>query len=299
MRGHSHLQNFDGFRELYPFASHFLQVGALRYHYLDEGQGDPIVMLHGNPTWSFYYRNLIKDLRASYRVIAPDHMGCGFSDKPQIYDYRLERHIANLEALISNLGLNRITLLMHDWGGPIGMGYATRHPENVKRLVFLNTVAFWSPRIPMILRICRIPFLGSFAIRGLNLFALVAASVGCRRRDRMTRNVRAGYLLPYDSYRNRIAHLRFVQDIPVNPSHPSYATLRAIEDNLPRFRNHPILIIWGERDPVFVPALLEDWARRFPQASVKRVPDAGHYVLEDAYERILPWVSEFLAQNPV
>ncbi|MBI2231714.1 MAG: alpha/beta fold hydrolase, partial [Deltaproteobacteria bacterium] len=127
MRGHSRLQTFDGFRKLYPFDSHFLQLGGLRYHYLDEGQGEPVVMLHGNPTWSFYYRRLIKDLRARYRVIAPDHMGCGFSDKPQIYDYRLDRHIINLEALIAHLGLNRITLVMHDWGGPIGMGYAARH----------------------------------------------------------------------------------------------------------------------------------------------------------------------------
>ena len=299
MRGHSRLQTVDGFRELYPFDSHFLQLGGLRYHYLDEGQGDPVVMLHGNPTWSFYYRRLIKDLRVTHRVIAPDHMGCGFSDKPQIYDYRLDRHIINLEALISHLGLNRITLVMHDWGGPIGMGYAARHSENVKRLVFLNTVAFWSPRIPMILRICRIPFLGGFTIRGLNLFALIATYVACRNRERMTRDVRAGYLLPYDSYRNRIAHLRFVEDIPVNSSHPSYSALRAIEDSLPRFLNHPMLIIWGEGDPVFVPALLDDWTRWFPEASVKRIPDAGHYVLEDAYERIIPWVREFLEQNPV
>ncbi len=289
----------DSFKLHYPFQSHFLDLGGLRYHYLDEGRGEPIVMVHGNPTWSFYYRHLIKELRASYRVIASDHIGCGFSDKPQTYDYNLHRHITNLEVLISQLDLTRITLVMHDWGGPIGMGYAARHSENVKRLVFLNTVAFWSPRIPAILRICRIPYLGSFAIRGLNLFALMATVIACRHRERMTRSVRAGYLFPYDSYRNRIANLRFVQDIPIKSRHTSYATLRTIEENLPRFQKHPALIIWGERDPVFVPALLDDWTRRLPQASVKRIPDAGHYVLEDAYERIIPWVREFLEQNPL
>lgn len=289
----------DSIRALYPFESHFLDLGGIQYHYLEEGRGEPIVMLHGNPTWSFYYRHLIADLRERYRVIAPDHIGCGLSDKPQKYEYTLKRHIANIEALIQRLALKRITLVMHDWGGPIGMGYAVRHPDNVRRFVIFNTVAFWSPHIPLILRLCRIPLFGALAIRGLNLFAGLATIIACRHRERMTKEVRAGYLFPYNSYANRVAHLRFVQDIPVSTKHPSFRLLQSIEDGLVQFKRHPMIIIWGARDPVFTVPLLESWKERFPEASVKRIDDAGHYVVEDAYERIVPWVNEFLEKNSI
>lgn len=281
-------------RALYPFESHFFDLGGLRCHYVDEGGGEPIVMVHGNPTWSFYYRHLILGLRDRYRVIAPDHIGCGLSDKPQKYQYRLERHIANLEALIEGLGLEGFTLAVHDWGGPIGMGYAARHPEKIRRFVVFNTAAFWLPRIPWFLRFSRLPLLGPLSVRGLNLFASVAASVACRDKKRMTKEVRAGYLLPYDSYANRVAILRFVQDIPVNGRHPSYDLLGSIERGLLQFKDHPMLIVWGARDPVFTDLFLDEWRRRFPKASVKRIAEAGHYVVEDAHERIIPWIREFL-----
>lgn len=283
----------------YPFKSHFLDLGGLRYHYLDEGSGEPIVMLHGNPTWSFYYRHLIADLRAQYRVIAPDHVGCGLSDKPQRYDYTLVRHIANLEALIRHLGLKKITLVMHDWGGPIAMGYAVRHPDNVKRFVIFNTAAFWLPHIPLMLRLCRLPIFGEVAVRGLNLFAGLATIIACRHRERMNKEVRAGYLFPYDSYANRVAVLRFIQDIPVHPRHPSYGLLQSIERGLAQFKHHPMLIMWGGKDPVFTEPFLESWRERFPVATVRRIDDAGHYVVEDAYERVLPWIHEFLESNPI
>ncbi|MCH8056055.1 MAG: alpha/beta fold hydrolase [Deltaproteobacteria bacterium] len=289
----------DSFRVLYPFESHFLDLGGIRYHYLDEGHGEPIVMLHGNPTWSFYYRHLITALRGRYHVIAPDHVGCGFSDKPQKYEYTLERHIANLEALMEHLALKRITLVMHDWGGPIGMGYAMRHPEQVRRFVIFNTAAFWSPHIPLSLRLCRTPFFGAIAIRGLNLFAGLAAIIACRHRERMTKEVRAGYLAPYNSYANRIAISRFVQDLPVDSQHPSYDLLQSIEKGLVQFKHHPMIIIWGGRDPVFTDLFLKSWQGRFPDASVKRIDDAGHYVVEDAYERIIPWINEFLENSPI
>lgn len=289
----------DSFKALYPFESHFLDLGELRYHYLDEGDGEPIIMVHGNPTWSFYYRHLIMDLRKQYRVIAPDHIGCGLSDKPQRYDYTLARHIANLEALIERLRLKKITLVLHDWGGPIGMGYAVRHPDRIGRFVILNTVAFWSPHIPLFLRLCRLPIAGPVMIRGLNLFAGVATVVGCRHRERMTEEVRAGYLFPYDSYANRVAVLRFVEDIPVDSTHPTFAVLQSIERGLTSFRRHPMIIMWGGKDPVFTKLLLTGWRERFPHAAVKEIDDAGHYVVEDAYERIIPWIHEFLESHPI
>lgn len=284
---------------LYPFQSRFLDLDGIRYHYLDEGRGEPIVMLHGNPTWSFYYRHLVLALRERYRIVVPDHVGCGLSDKPQSYDYCLERHIANLEGLLERLGLERMTLVVHDWGGPIGMGYAVRHPSRVARFVVFNTAAFWLPRVPVFLRLCRLPFLGALVVRRLNLFALLALSVACRRRERITSDVREGYLAPYDSYANRIAILRFVQDIPVDPRHRSFGALQTIEAGLAGLRDRPMLVVWGGKDPVFTEPFLAGWKERFPQAAVKRVEDAGHYVVEDAYERIIPWVREFLSGRPV
>lgn len=277
---------------LYPFSSRWLDLGGYRYHYVDEGQGEPLLMLHGNPTWSFYYRHLIDHFRRRHRVVAPDHMGCGLSDKPQLYPYRLARHIDNLEALVEHLDLRRLTLVLHDWGGPIGMGLAARHPERIHRLVLFNTAAFPSPRMPWAIALCRLPILGELLIRGLNLFAGLGTRVNVHRP--MSPEVRAGYLAPYDSWAHRVALWRFVQDIPTSPRHPSWATLVSIQESLPRFADRPALLVWGERDFVFTRAFLDDWRGYLPRARVRTLPDAGHYVVEDAWERIIPWMEEFL-----
>jgi len=292
--------NLEPFRHLYPFRSHFLPLSGVQYHYLDEGRdGDPLVMLHGNPTWSFYYRNLIAEFRNTHRVIAPDHMGCGLSDKPQVYPYTLERHIANLEALLDHLKLDRMTLFLHDWGGPIGMGYALRHPDRVKRFIVFNTAAFPAARIPFRINVCKLPIFGAVAIRGFNAFAGLALNMASANPERMTPAVRAGYLAPYDSYAHRIAHLRFVQDIPMSPSHPTYRLVDEIGKGLAVFQDHPMLLIWGEQDWCFTTSFLAMWQERFPNADVRRVPDAGHYVVEDAHERIIPWVREFFTKHPI
>ena len=285
------------FQHLYPFQSHWFDLEGLRYHYVDEGPSDApvIVMLHGNPTWSFYYRTLIPELSQRYRVIAPDHIGCGLSDKPQNYPYTLAQHIHNLEAFLTHLKVSRIMLVAHDWGGAIGMGYATRQPANVARLVMFNTAAFFVPTLPWRIRICRIPWLGAFLVRGLNGFARGAQVFATAQPHRFTRAVRAGYLAPYDTWANRIALYRFVQDIPMAASHPTRRTLDAIEAALPRLRQHPLLIIWGAQDFCFTPqAFLPKWREHFPQAEVHILPQAGHYVVEDAYEQILPLLGEFL-----
>ena len=290
------------FKDLYPFESHWLDLDQVRYHYLDEGPREPdtpvVVMVHGNPTWSFYYRTLIPTISQTHRVIVPDHVGCGLSDKPQDYAYTLNQHVENLEALIAHLGLENLTLIVHDWGGAIGMGYATRHPQNVARFVVFNTAAFFLPVIPLSLRLARSPVLGELVVRGLNGFAGLAQIWATAHRERFTSPVRAGYLAPYDSWRNRIAIYRFVQDIPIGNDHPSRDTLNAIDTNLGLFRHHPMLIIWGAKDFVFTERnFLPEWQKRFPDAQVRVVPDAGHYVVEDAHERIVPWVMEFLQES--
>ena len=287
------------FKDLYPFESHWLDLDGTRYHYLDEGPQDApaVIMVHGNPTWSFYYRALIPGISQTRRVIVPDHVGCGLSDKPQDYAYTLNQHVENLKALIAHLALENLTLVLHDWGGAIGMGYATRHPENVARFVIFNTAAFFLPVVPVSLRLARSPVLGELLVRGLNGFAGTAQFLAVSHRERITPQVRAGYLAPYDSWRNRIAIYRFVQDIPLGKDHPSRATLNDIETNLDLFRRHPMLIIWGAKDFVFTERdFLPEWQKRFPDAQVRVLRDAGHYVVEDAHERILPWVLEFLGE---
>jgi haloalkane dehalogenase len=286
-------------KKLYPFRSHFLDLHGLKYHYLDEGQGQPLVMLHGNPTWSFYYRNLVLGLRDKYRVVVPDHMGCGLSDKPQQYNYRLAQHIDNLEILLEKLQLKNITLVLHDWGGPIGMGWAVRHPESVKRFVIFNTAAFLMPQIHILLKICRLPLLGALTIRGFNAFAGLATILACKKKEKMIPKVRAGYLAPYNNYANRIANLRFVQDIPMTADDASYPLLQSIEQGLEKFKNHPMLIAWGDKDFVFTRDFLQRWQEFFPQAQVKEFLDAGHYVVEDAGEEILPLMKDFLQDNPI
>ena len=273
--------------DLYPFESHYLNVPGGRLHYVDEGTGRPIVMLHGNPTWSFYYRDLIKGLRSTRRVIVPDHIGCGLSDKPQQYPYTLASHIENVERLIEHLGIEDITLLVHDWGGPIGFGWAAQHLEDVRDLVVLNTSAFVTHQMPFRIRICGWPILGPVAILGLNAFARAAVRQCCCHRERMTPQVAAGYLLPYDSIANRVAILSFVRDIPYGPNVPSFRVLQAIESALPSFCQKPMQIFWGLRDFCFTEHFLRGWEERFPEAVVHRYEDAGHYVVEDAHERIL------------
>ncbi|MGA1875867.1 MAG: alpha/beta fold hydrolase [bacterium] len=288
------LIDLEPFKELYPFQAHFLTIGRHHLHYLDEGAGEPVVMIHGNPTWSFYYRHLIVGLRRHYRIIVPDHMGCGLSDKPQKYPYTLKQHIDNLEQLLETLSLQGLTLALHDWGGAIGMGYAVRHPEKLKRLIIFNTAAFLSSRMPWQLSLCRIPGFGSLAIRRFNAFAGLATFMACKHHQRMTARVRAGYLAPYNSYKNRIANLRFVQDIPMHPEARSYPVVQSIQQRLPEFRGLPTLILWGGKDFCFNRSFLETWKHYFPSAQVHLFEDAGHYVVEDAHERILPLIQKFL-----
>jgi pimeloyl-ACP methyl ester carboxylesterase len=288
-------------RDLFPFESRFYDHSGLRQHYVDEGQGAPIVMLHGNPTWSFMYRTLIADLRDSYRVIAPDHIGCGLSDKPDDtrYTYNLAQRVRDLSDLLEGVGVTRdITLVVHDWGGLIGLAWAVRHPERVNRLVVFNTAAFPIPaptRLPLSIRVCRDTALGAFLVRRFNAFSALASRFGPQHR--LTAEVRHAYIAPYNSRANRIATLRFVQDIPLGPEHPSFEIVRDTAGRLDSLGSRPVLICWGERDFVFNRHFLDEWIRRFPSAEVHRFPDAGHYVLEDAADQIVPIVRSFLAAH--
>ena len=276
----------------YPFQPRFFNIAGHSLAYLDEGQGPTVVMVHGNPSWSYLYRNLVSALCDRYRCIVPDHLGCGFSDKPTDYPYRLRNHIDNLEHLLDSLGVERCVLVVHDWGGAIGMGWAGKYPERVAGVVALNTAAFRSQRIPLRIAVCRWPVLGALLVRGLNAFAGSAISMAVTRP--MRSEVAEGFLAPYNSWRNRIAVLRFVEDIPMDEQHPTWGTLVAVEESLDRLQACPLLLCWGGRDFCFNDEFYHEWQRRFPQAEAHYFADAGHYVLEDALAAIQPLIEHFL-----
>lgn len=279
----------------YPFSPQSFDLDGHRLSYIDEGEGRAIVMLHGNPSWSYYYRNLVALLQDSYRVIVPDHMGCGYSDKPQDYPYCLATHILNLKRLLDGLGVDKFSLVMHDWGGAIGMGLAVQEPERIETLVVSNTAAFRSKMIPWRIKICRTPMLGDILVRGLNVFAGAAPYMAVVKT--LESEVARAYLAPYDSWRNRIAVLRFVQDIPLSEKDASWQKIIEIEKGLEMLKDRPMKILWGGRDFCFTGRFYQEWCRRFPRAEHHYFPKAGHWLLEDAFAEVSPLLSDFFARN--
>jgi haloalkane dehalogenase len=292
-----------GWRRLYPFASHWIDTPAGRMHYLDEGSepaaGDrapTLLFVHGNPTWSFHWRRLVEALRPNYRCIAPDHIGCGLSDKPARL-FSLDEHIDNLCALVDKLNLERITLVAQDWGGAIGLGAMLRMPERLERIVLFNTGAFPPRYIPWRIAACRIPVVGRLAVQGGNLFSLAALRMTLARRNHLDSQVAAGYLAPYDTWANRQAVYGFVYDIPTGPSDPTWQTLAAIERELSTFADRPITLVWGMLDWCCRPDCLDRFLEAWPNADAHRLADVGHWVVEDAPDESLQIVQEFLART--
>jgi haloalkane dehalogenase len=287
-------------RALYPFDGHFLDGPAGRMHYLDEGprEGEPLVLVHGNPTWSFFWRSLVLGLRDRYRLIVPDHLGCGLSDRPAepAYRYTLASRRDDLGRLLYHLSLDRVTLVLHDWGGMIGLAWAVRNLQRVRRLVLLNTSGFPLPAtksLPWSLWFARLPGIGAMLVRGLNLFCRGAVR-HCAVKP-LSADVRDGYLWPYRTWRDRLAVHRFVQDIPLSPRDEAWPVLHEVDTAFEQLRRIPTLILWGERDFVFDHHFLAEWKRRLPGATVRRYPNGGHYLLEDEAPVVRREVETFLA----
>lgn len=284
---------------LYPFEpKRFVTPAGAAMSYLDEGprREEAVLMLHGNPTWSFFYRELVRALAPDCRCVVPDHVGMGLSDKPADYEYRLARRIADVAALVDALGLRRVHLVAHDWGGAIGCGWAVEEPGRVGRIALLNTAAFPARRIARRIALCRVPLWGELLVRGANGFAGPAAWMAMSAR-RLTRDERRGYLFPYDSWSHRIGVHRFVRDIPMEPDHPSRPVLEAIARGLPRLAEHPLLLLWGGRDFCFDLSFLSRWRETFPQAAVQLYRGAGHYVLDDAGPDAVARLGDFLRRS--
>ena len=290
-------------RALYPFHSHWLEVDRQRMHYLDEGPATSpdrvprtLLFSHGNPTWSFHWRTLIATLRNYDRCIAPDHLGCGLSDKPS-HLMRLSDHVDHLTALVERLDLRQITLVAQDWGGAIGLGALLRMPGRLERIILFNTGAFPPPYIPWRIRACRIPVLGRLAVQSAGLFNRAALHMTLARRAQLDPTIAAGYLAPYNSWSSRRAIYGFVHDIPGRHWHPTWYTLADIQRSLPALADRPALLIWGMRDWCFRPDCLDRFLRVWPDAQVHRLADVGHWVVEDAPDEALSIVRQFLGQT--
>lgn len=292
-----------GLAEVYPFHSRFTQVPGGRMHYVDEGRGPVLLCVHGNPTWSFLYRDFVRELSRDHRVIAVDLLGFGLSEKPERPDqYSIEGHVAAVAALLRQLDLRDVTLVMQDWGGPIALGVALEFPERIRGLVVMNTLGFVTPGmrdgqpIPLLLRVLRAPVLGEELVQGLGVFNRVFVPAAIQREQRRSALVRRAYAGVQGSWQERAGTLAFPRLIPADLESPVVALLEREDRWLASFRG-PALIAWGMRDGVFDPTLLAEWRQRLPRAQVLELPDAGHYVPEDAWEQVVPRVRRLLAHR--
>jgi haloalkane dehalogenase len=273
----------------FPFEPHYVDLAGLRLHYLDEGEGDPVLCLHGEPTWSFLYRTMIPPLAAAARVVAPDYLGFGRSDKPTDPGwYSFAQHSASIVTLVAELDLSNLTVVVQDWGGPIGLGLAVAHPHRVSRLVILNT-GVGGGRPP--------------SEAWLRFRELVRAAGGDFQPGRLVRRsavrgltdeVAAAYDAPFPTAESKAGVLAFPEEVPTETEHPNTAPLMAIRESL-RSWEKPALVLFGDSDPIFGPEVAEAISRLIPGAGpAELVANAGHFVQEDAGEEVAARIVEFL-----
>lgn len=282
-----------------PFASHRVDLEQGTMHYLDEGQGEVVLLLHGNPTWCWYYRAVAAALRDRYRVIAPDHLGFGLSRGPDDAPHTLAWHRDNLGQFVEALALERYTLVVHDWGGPIGLAHVTDHPEQLRRLVLLNTWAFPAPAettLPTLLSALRTPALGEWLALEQNALVEQGIPAGMAQPGQVTPGLMAAYRRPFPTPESRRPILALAREIPLGPGSEAHLILARVQRRLRRLKV-PALLLWGERDPVFPPSILDLWRVYLPWAEVQRLPDASHFVLEDQPERCCALLDDFLTRT--
>lgn len=282
----------------WPYEPKWFDSPDGRMHYIDEGPANarPVVMVHGNPTWGYLYRRFIEAVTAAgYRAVVLDHLGFGRSDKPDDAElYRIPRHADRCEALLESLDLHDATIVVQDWGGPIGLAWAARHPERVRSLVILNTFCHRPPddvKLPVPLKLFRARGIGAVMVKGLHAFVRgFLFRAGVEHPDRLGEHERAAYTTPHPNWSSRTPVLVFPREIPSGPSGPVSDFTAATHDRLvPAFRDKPVLIAWPMKDIAFTPDMLDDlWLADFPDATVVRVDDAGHYIQEDAHEIVIP-----------
>lgn len=290
------------FSGTWPYEPCWYFTDGIRLHYVDEGPpaGDPVVMLHGNPTWSYLYRRLIGPLAAAgFRAVAHDAIGFGRSDKPRKQsEYSLDRHAAHFSSLMDELQLDGVTLVVHDWGGPIGLTWAVANPERVARLVLMNTFTGRSPeqaRMPVPLRLARAPVTGELLVKGAHAFVRKGLfQLGVARPERLGDPEQAAYLAPHPSWESRTGVLSFPRLISMQGQDATAPQADAVENGLSALATKPTLIFWGMQDPAFGEAVLRGWLDRLPDAELVELADAAHFVPEDAHEQVVPVLLDFL-----
>ncbi|MGQ9721038.1 MAG: alpha/beta fold hydrolase [Candidatus Jordarchaeum sp.] len=290
-------ETFDG---TFPFDPHFKMINGFRMHYVDEGEGKPIVCLHGEPTWGYLYRKFIPPLSETNRVIVPDHMGFGKSDVPQDKPYNLAQHIDNLTKLLLELDLKEITLVGQDWGGPIMFGFAVNHPGRIKRMVIMNT---WLGVAPEGTRtwVSNMEESGTYDGFFENLrktLPILLERGGVGKDTKVTDTMIRAYTAPFPDAASTIGAKAFPRDIPVGKNHPSANTMQSIINKLNILNDKPKIIIWGLQDPVFPKKTVELWRKVYPGTEVHELPEASHFLQEDAPDKIVKFIQEFLRKNP-
>jgi cis-3-alkyl-4-acyloxetan-2-one decarboxylase len=283
------------FRGTFPFEPRFANANGARLHYVDEGprEAPTLLFVHGNPTWSYMWRRPIAELSAKgHRCVAFDHMGFGRSVKPpQLSAYSLQRHVDNAVALIEALDLSDLTLVAHDWGGPIGLG-ALQRDDRLSKVVLMNTWAWELPSfLPPFLREFRTEGLGEILALGGNLF-VESIPGGMHRRDADPVMMDA-YRAPFPDYWSRAATLAFQREIPLTERDRSAPLMASIHERLPDL-GVPVLLVWGMRDPVFQPVFLEQWRELFPSAETVELADASHFLVEDDPDAVTAAIEGFL-----
>lgn len=269
----------DWLRELYPFKSHTLEIGPHALHYIDEGRGPVVFLLHGNPTWSFFYRGLIKTLSKNFRVIAPDYLGCGLSDKVPGKRFRAIDRVDEIEALYEHLKIHSFSIVMHDWGGAIGTRFLLNHIDEVKSITYLNTTLTEVELLPRMIKWSAKPIIGRFLTQTTKQFLRYLVGPGSAKK--LSLKIKQGYFYPYPTMGDRAAIWNFVSDIPFSSDHPTQHELIEMKRSIPLLKETPVQIIWGLKDPCFHPAILRSIHKHFPHAEVHELPHASHLVLED------------------
>ncbi len=279
-------------RNEYPFKSRFFNVPAGRLHYIDEGKADhALVMVHGNPTWSFIYRSLIKGLSDKYRCIAPDHIGFGLSDKPRDWDYLPESHADNLKQLLDGLDLRSVTMVVQDWGGPTGLAYALENPDKITSVVIMNT---WLWPVRGDLHYERFSgfmggFVGQFLIKRFNFFARFVMKKAYGDRSKLTKSIHNHYIKALDSPKDRKGCAVFPKRII-----GSSQWLADLWSRKEKLKSKPALILWGKKDIAFRDKELAVWKNTFDHSEVHEFDHVGHYVQEEMGPALCPLIDGFI-----
>jgi len=274
----------------YPFSPHYAEQAGLRLHYLDEGSGPPVLLLHGEPTWSYLYRKIIPELVPTARAIAPDYFGFGRSDKPlRLGDYTYDLHTTSIARLVEELDLRHATVVVQDWGGPIGLRVAVEHPDRIAKLVIMNTgIGGGRPPSEEWLRFRDwVRRLGSDMVPG-RLLRLSAVQP-------MDDEVEEAYSAPWPVTESKAGILAFPELVPISPDHPDTPAHLAVREQLARWEK-PTLVLFSDSDPIFSPRHAERIAAHIPGAlEPEIVGGAGHFLQEDKGEEIGRRIAAFVS----